>query len=57
MTRPQLHELHGDQLTWALDERNQRYWRKLERNQYLTWVLIAGVFGGTPLAMKLLGIG
>lgn len=52
-----IHELKGDALTWALDERNQKHWRKLERNQYITWVLFAGFLGGTPIAMHVLGVG
>ena len=52
-----LHELRGDDLTWALDERNQRHWRKLERNQYLTWVLFGALFGGTGLVMRFFGLG
>ena len=58
MTPPgkQLHTLHGDELIWALDERNQKRWHRLERNQYLTWIIIAGLFGGTAFVMRLVGL-
>jgi hypothetical protein len=55
MTASKVHELKGDALTLYLHDNNVKRLKKIERNQYLTWVVLAALFGGSMVFARVLG--